>query len=281
MTDLLSNIFTNLPPLAMPRFGLSAILDIAFITFVLYRILMWVKQTRAWSLFKGVLIILVIWLVAATLLMETTRWIIEQAAPIAAIVLAIIFQPELRKGLESIGKTRHIAFLAPLQEQNHTLSADTIEEIVTATQKMASVKTGALIVIEQKEALGVESSGVPIDAVVSSQLLINIFEHNTPLHDGAVLVRENRIKAACCILPLTDAHLSGDLGTRHRAAVGTSETSDAYVLVVSEETGRISIAKDGKLYLNLSDVEIRKILLENMNPKKARRFRPHFRKGKK
>jgi len=279
MTDLLSNIFTNLPPLALPRFGLSAILDIAFIAFVLYRVLMWVKQTRAWSLFKGVIIILVIWLLAATLLMETTRWIIEQAAPIAAIVLAIIFQPELRKGLESIGKTRHIAFLAPIEE-NQAITANTIEEIITATQKMSDVKTGALIVIEQKETLGVESSGHIIDAVVSSQLLINIFEHNTPLHDGAVLIRQNRIMAACCILPLTDAHLSGDLGTRHRAAVGTSESSDAYILVVSEETGRISIAKDGKLYLNLSDVEIRKILLENMSPNKARRFRPHFRKGK-
>lgn len=274
MADLLNNMFSNLPTLGMPQFSISSLLDIIFISFVFYKLLVWVKQTRAWWLFRGIVIIIVVYMVATVLLMETTVWIIDQALPFVITALLIIFQPELRKALENLGKRRVIPFLINLDDDRDRASNTTkcVEEILNAAHKMAEVKTGALIVIEQKEILeDLEPSGVAIDAVVSSQLLINIFEHNTPLHDGAVLIRENRVKAASCILPLTQTNLSGDLGTRHRAAVGISEASDACVLVVSEETGKISVAKDGKLYQGLSDGEIREILLKNVAPNKVRK----------
>jgi len=282
MTELITNLFTNIPTLGMPRFGLNSLLDIAFISFVAYRLLLWVKHTRAWTLFKGILIILVVWVVATVLTMDATTFIIESSFNIVAIALLVIFQPELRKALESIGKNRNIPFFSQLESGREINSSKTVDEITDAALKMSAVKTGALIVIEQQVPLGdLESTGVPIDAVVSSQLLINIFEHNTPLHDGAVLVRDNRVKAATCILPLTSNALDSELGTRHRAAVGTSEASDAYVLVVSEETGAISIAKDGKLYRNLTEGNIKAMLLENIKPGKSKKNRKTFGKGKK
>ncbi|MCL2573523.1 MAG: diadenylate cyclase CdaA [Defluviitaleaceae bacterium] len=282
MTDLFSNLFSNLPSFALPHLGLSSILDILFITFVLYRVLVWIKQTRGWTLFKGIITIALIYLGAVIMQMDTTVWIIEQSLTVAALATVIIFQPEIRKALENLGKNRNIPFFNPLEENREDNSATCIEEIIDAAHKMSRVKTGALIVIEQQVPLGdLEDSGVAIDAVVTSQLLINIFEHNTPLHDGAVLIRENRVKAATCILPLTSEPLSSDLGTRHRAAVGVSETSDAFAIVVSEESGSISIAKDGKLNRNLDDDQIRTILLANLRPKKSRRGRKNRKKGDK
>jgi len=280
MTEFITNLFANLPSFTMPRFGLNSILDILFITFVLYRVLIWIKQTRGWTLFKGILTIAMIYLGAVLLSMETTVWIIEESLTVAAIAAVIIFQPEIRKALENLGKNRNIPFFNQLEESRETNSAVCIEEIADAAKKMAAAKTGALIVVEQQVPLGdLEASGVAIDAVVTSQLLINIFEHNTPLHDGAVLIRENRVAAATCILPLTAEALSSDLGTRHRAAVGVSEVSDAYALVVSEESGTISIAKDGKLFRDLSENEIKKILLANLRPKKSRKLRRDRKRG--
>ncbi|MCL2376008.1 MAG: diadenylate cyclase CdaA [Defluviitaleaceae bacterium] len=281
MTDLITNLFTNIPSLAMPRLVIGSILDILFITFVLYKVLMWIKQTRGWTLLKGVIIIAIIFFGATLLSMDVTVWIITESLTVAAIAAVIIFQPEIRKALESLGKNRNIPFFSPLEEGRETNSALCIEEIVDATQKMSKVKTGALIVIEQQVPLGdLEATGVAIDAVVTSQLLINIFEHNTPLHDGAVLIRENRVKAATCILPLTSEPLARDLGTRHRAAVGASEVSDAYVLVVSEESGKISIAKEGKLHRNLSESDIKSMLLADLRTKKSRKFIPNFKRRK-
>ncbi|MDR2182556.1 MAG: diadenylate cyclase CdaA [Clostridiales bacterium] len=279
MIDLITNLFTSLPPFAMPHLGLNSILDILFITFVLYRVLIWIKQTRGWTLFKGILTIALIYLGAVVLLMHATVWIIQQSLTVAAIAAVIIFQPEIRKALENLGKNRSIPFFNPLEENKEANSAASIEEIIDAAQKMADVNTGALIVIEQQVPLGdLEESGVAIDAIVTSQLLVNIFEHNTPLHDGAVLIRANRVKAATCILPLTTEALSSDLGTRHRAAVGVSEVSDAFVVVVSEESGMVSIAKDGRLHRNLADAEMRKMLLSGIQPKKSRKFRKDRRK---
>jgi len=281
MTELITNLFANIPSYAMPRLGIGSVLDILFITFVLYKVLIWVKQTRGWTLLKGVIIIALIFFVATLLSMNVTVWLITESLTVAAIAAIIIFQPEIRKALESLGKNRNIPFFSPLEEGGEANSALCIEEIADAVQKMSKVKTGALIVIEQQVPLGdLEASGVAIDAVVTSQLLINIFEHNTPLHDGAVLIRENRVKAATCILPLTSEALSSDLGTRHRAAVGVSEVSDAYVLVVSEESGKISIAKDGKLHRNLSESDIKTMLLSNLQTKKSRKFIPNFKRGK-
>jgi len=268
---LITNLFNNLPSFSMPRFGWNSILDIAFITFVSYRLLSWIKQTRAWTLFKGAVTIIMVYLGAMLFAMDTTLWIIESTFTVAAFGAIVIFQPELRKALENLGKNRNIPFLNVLEETRAGNSVQSVEEIATAAMAMSKVKTGALIVIEQQVPLGdLESTGVAVDAVVTSQLLINIFEHNTPLHDGAVLVRENRVKAATCILPLTGEDLAKDLGTRHRAAVGVSEASDAYALVVSEETGGISIAKGGKLYRNLSENEIKAMLLENIRPSKPK-----------
>ena len=280
MFDFFTNLFSNIPPFAMPHLDFFSILDILFITFVLYRVLMWIKQTRGWTLFKGILTIALIYFGAVLLSMETTVWIIEQSLTVAALAAVIIFQPEIRKALENLGKNRNIPFLNPLEESQKANSAFCVEKIIDAAQKMSKVKTGALIVLEQQVPLGdLEASGVAIDAVVTSQLLINIFEHNAPLHDGAVLIRNNRVKAASCILPLTSEQLSSDLGTRHRAAVGVSEVSDAFALVVSEESGHISIAKDGKLHRNLTESEIKSMLLSDLRPKKTHKLLKNRKKG--
>ena len=279
MTEFVTNLFSNLPSFAMPHLDVFSILDILFITFVLYRVLIWIKQTRGWTLFKGILTIALIYLGAVLMSLTTTVWIIEQSLTVAALAAVIIFQPEIRKALENLGKNRNIPFFNPLEEDYEANSAACIEEIIDAAKKMSKARTGALIVIEQQVPLGdLETSGVAIDAVVTSQLLINIFEHNTPLHDGAVLIRAKRVKAASCILPLTSEALSSDLGTRHRAAVGVSEVSDALALVVSEESGNISIARDGKLHRNLVEDKIRSMLLANIQSKKYRKPRRDRRK---
>jgi len=272
MAEAISNIL-NLPDFVMPNFGIGSILDIALIAFASYKLLGWIRQTRAWGVLQGVLFLVVIYLLSQFLGMYTTSWLIELIVPVAAIALIVLFQPELRKALERLGKSgRKLPFIQNLEDERIANSTHIIEEIIIAAKKLAATKTGGLIVIEQETPLGdLESTGVALDAVVTSQLLLNIFENNTPLHDGAVIISKDRIKAATCILPLTSENMSSDLGTRHRAAVGTSESSDAYILVVSEETGGISIAKEGKLYRNLSETDIRNMLLSGVKPARARR----------
>ncbi|MDR2168145.1 MAG: diadenylate cyclase CdaA [Clostridiales bacterium] len=272
MPEQITNL---LPDFVMPRFGLGSFLDIALMAFATYKLLGWVRQTRAWGVFKGIVILALIYLATILLGMYTTGWLISQIVPWAAIALVILFQPELRKALERLGKGRRIPFFITNPEEERVAnSTHMIEEIILAASKMSKVRTGGLVVIEQGTVLSdVEATGIALDAVVTSQLLLSIFETTSPLHDGAVIVRENRAKAATCILPLTTAHLASELGTRHRAAVGVSETSDAYALVISEETGAISIAKDGKLYRNLSESETRNMLLANIRPAKPRKRR--------
>jgi len=265
----------SLPDFAMPSFGLGSFLDIALITFVVYRLLGWVRQTRAWGVFKGIAALLIIYLAAVLLGMYATVWLINQTITWAVIVLAILFQPELRKFLERLGKGRRIPFIGVLEADKTDDNSEeraTIEEIIKAALEMAKTKTGALIVIEQETPLGdLETTGTVLDAVASSQLLLSIFENKAPMHDGAVLIRQNRVRAAACILPLTAENIARELGTRHRAAIGVTETSDAYALVVSEETGAISIAKEGKLYRSLSEIEMRNMLLSNIRPSKSRK----------
>jgi diadenylate cyclase len=266
MTERLLNLL-NLSDFTMPYFSFSSFLDIALIAFATYKILGWVKQTRAWSVFKGILTLGVIYLAALLLQLHTTTFLIQQTVTWAVIALMIIFQPELRTALERLGKGRKIPFIGTLGENVVSNSTQAMNEIVEAAVKFAKVKTGALIVIEQDVGLSdLERAGITIDAVVSSQLLLSIFENTSPLHDGAVLIRQNRVKAATCILPLTDAVLSSELGTRHRAAMGLAETCDAYIVVVSEETGTISVAQNGKLYRDLSENELRNMLLSNIKP---------------
>lgn len=243
----------------------GAYLEIAIIAFVIYHILVWIKNTRAWTLFKGIVVVLVFALLAELLHLTTILWIFGKTFNVVAIAVIVIFQPELRKALEELGRKRFVASLFSTGEpepKGQINSDKCINEVVRAAYEMAKVKTGALIVLEREVLLSeYERTGIPLDSVVSSQLLINIFEHNTPLHDGAVFIRSNRIVAATCYLPLSDnMELSKELGTRHRAAVGISEVSDSMTIVVSEETGAVSLAQNGKLQREL-DMETLKRLL--------------------
>lgn len=233
---------------------ISDIIDIMIVAYVIYRFMLWIKETRAWSLFKGILILILLKFLFLIFDFYTLTWILNAVFTTGLLVPLILFQPELRKGLEQLGKGKFI--------YGGIASEDiVIKEIVKAANIMSKARTGALICIENDVALGeFEKTGIPIDAVVTRQLLINIFEDKTPLHDGAVIIRSNRISAAACILPVTSEEIGKELGTRHRAAVGLSELSDASVLVVSEETGAISIAKNGKLNKELTNEELFEIL---------------------
>lgn len=245
---------------ARPSLGVSDVLDILIVAYIIYKIIFWIKETRAWTLFKGILVIFALAAVAMLLKLNTIIWILSNTISVGIIALIVVFQPELRKALEQLGKGKFISyFTRSADAADDKATQRTVDEIVKAAEKMGSVKTGALILIEQEVPLGdLERTGIPIDAIVSSQLLINIFEHNTPLHDGAVIIRRNRVAAATCFLPLTDSNeISMELGTRHRAAIGASEVSDAYVIVVSEETGAVSLARGGVLYRNLTASQLK------------------------
>lgn len=246
----------------------SAYLEIIIIAFLIYHILMWIKNTRAWTLFKGIVVVLIFALIAYILKLTTILWIFAKTFNVIVIAIFIVFQPELRKALEQLGRKNIVAsFLGTgISEQKSQKNSDkTVSEVIKAAFEMSKVKTGALIVLEQDVLLNeYERTGIPLDSVVSSQLLINIFEHNTPLHDGAVFIRNNRIIAATCYLPLSDnMELSKELGTRHRAAVGISEVSDSMTVVVSEETGAVSLAHDGRLERNLDADTLRTLLIKN------------------
>ncbi len=252
------------------RIDLSDVLEILIIATVLYYILVWMKTTRAWALLKGIIVIAVFLLIAAFLEMNTILWMAKNVLGFAVTALIIVLQPELRKALEELGKKNFLSSVLPFDTSRRAaevFSEKTINEITKACVEMGKVKTGALIVIEQKISLrDYERTGIDVDAMVSSQLLINIFEHNTPLHDGAVIVRGNRITSATCYLPLSDnLGLSKELGTRHRAAVGISEVTDSLTIIVSEETGRISVAYEGKLERNLDSESLRACMQRVLN----------------
>ena len=227
------------------------IVEMLIIAFLFYHVLKWIKDTRAWMLLKGILVILAFVLVAAIFQMNTILWIAEKTINVAIIAIVVIFQPELRKALEQLGSKNIITdlFISENSRQQEGYTEKTVNEITRAAFEMGKVKTGALIVIERDTPLPeIERTGIPVDGIVTSQLLINIFEHNTPLHDGAIIIRGNRVTSATCYLPLSDnLSISKDLGTRHRAALGISESTDSLTVVVSEETGRVSLAAGGSL----------------------------------
>ena len=250
-----------------PDVTVTDIVEILIIAFLLYHILVWFKTTRAWTLFKGILVILVFILLAAIFQMNTILWIADKTINVGIIAILVIFQPEMRKALEQLGRKRFILTLFSFDNGKNMVerySERTVNEMVKACYEMGKVKTGALIVIENDVQLGeYERTGIELDSILSSQLLINIFEKNTPLHDGAIIVRGNRVVAATCYLPLSDnLALSKDLGTRHRAAVGISEVSDSMTIVVSEETGKVSLAVEGELYRNIDEEFLKKKLSE-------------------
>jgi diadenylate cyclase len=251
--------------LGMPDITISLvdIIEILIISFLFYHILLWIKSTRAWNLFKGIIVILLFVLIAVIFQMNTIVWLAENTLNVGLIALVIIFQPELRNALENLGGKNVFGGLFSInREEENKYSDRTIEELIKASYAMGKVKTGALIVIEDAISLNeYVRTGIDVDALVSSQLLINIFEKNTPLHDGAVIVRGNRVVSATCYLPLSDSlTLSKDLGTRHRAAVGISEVSDSLTIVVSEETGKVSLAMHGQIYHAVDSVFMREKL---------------------
>lgn len=264
--EMIQKLFGDLgiTDLAMPSIGILDILDIVIVAYITYKIIFWIKETRAWALFKGILVIFLFAAVALLLKLNTILWILSNTISVGIIAIIVVFQPEMRKALEQLGKGKLFFYFTRMDNsgEDDKAGARTIDEILKAADKMAEVKTGALILIEQEVPLGdLERTGIPIDAIVSSQLLLNIFEHNTPLHDGAVIIRRNRVAAATCFLPLTESNdISMELGTRHRAAIGASEVSDAFVIIVSEETGFISMAKGGTLYRNLTTDMLRRML---------------------
>lgn len=244
--------------------------EILIIAVLLYYTLVWMKTTRAWILLKGLIVILVFLLLAYFFRMTTILWMAQNVLGFAVTALIVVLQPELRKALEELGKKNIISSVLPFDNShrvNEEFSEKTINEITKACVEMGKVRTGALIVIEQKVSLrDYERTGIDVDGIVTSQLLINIFEHNTPLHDGAVIVRENRIVAATCYLPLSDnMELSKQLGTRHRAGVGISEQTDSVTIIVSEETGQVSVAQGGKLTRGVNSAKLREILVRAQN----------------
>lgn len=272
MENILEYLKLRLMKFSLPvSFGIIDIVQILLIAFFVYYLIVWVKNTRAYMLLKGVLLVIIFLVVAAALHMDTILWICKQMSVVAITGVIVIFQPELRRVLEQLGEKKMLTTLIPFDSSKATderISDRTIGELIHAAYAMGEVKTGALIVVEQNIILKeYEKTGIAMDSMISSQLLINIFEHNTPLHDGAVIIRNNRIVAATCYLPLSDnLDLNKSLGTRHRAGVGISEVSDSLTIIVSEETGKISYAMGGNIYTGVTPG----ILREQLNKLKIK-----------
>ena len=270
--DLLTNIKDKIDSLTGDYFGLYIpditfidVLEIIIIAFFFYRFLVWCKNSRAWTLLKGILIVVLFFVIAAILQMSTILWLGEKLLSVALIAIVILFQPELRKALDGIGSRSLVSMLRGIglgKSGEKRFTDKTLNDMVKASYEMGAVKTGALIVIENQVKLNeYERTGIRLDSLLSSQLLINIFEKNTPLHDGAVIVEGDRVVAATCYLPISDSrNVSKDLGTRHRAALGISEATDATTIIVSEETGKVSVTHQAKLIHDISKEDLTKLL---------------------
>ena len=267
MNSIVTSLKKYIHVFDLPKVSVIDVLEIVILAFVIYHVALWIKNTRAWTLLKGIIVLLACYVIAYILGMNVIVWIFERTISIGITALMIVLQPELRRALEELGQKNIVSTLIPFDDtrnQNERFSERSINEIVKATVEMAKVKTGALIIIEKDIDLSeYERTGIELDSTISSQLLINIFEHNTPLHDGAVIIRGDRIVSATCYLPLSDnMGLSKELGTRHRAGVGISEVTDSLTIIVSEETGRISVAVGGKLLRNIDGDLLKKKLTE-------------------
>lgn len=270
--------------LTMPTINIIDIIEIIIIAFAVYQIINWIKDTRAWVLMKGIIVLFGVWLFAVIFEMNVLLWVFQNTMVVGITAIVIIFQPEFRNALEQLGR-KSFSSISPFEDSKgkyERYSDRSIQGIVKAVYEMAKVKTGALIVVEKDiQCREFERTGIPIDAEISSQLLINIFEHNTPLHDGAVILRDNRVVSATCYLPLSDnLELSKDLGTRHRASLGVSEVSDSVTIVVSEETGTVSVANEGKLRRNV-DADSLMEMLYKVSRKASDSSRKKWWKGRK
>ncbi|HOQ16521.1 MAG TPA: diadenylate cyclase CdaA [Defluviitaleaceae bacterium] len=274
LRDLVSQLKWSI--MNIPSIRIGDIVDILIVAYLIYKIIIWIKDTRAWALFKGVVVIFSAAVIAYVFQLNTVWWILSNTISVGIIAVFVVFQPEFRRALEQLGRGRFFSNFMIFDEQREreeSISTGTIEAIIKAVEHLADSKIGALIVIERNVKLGeYERTGIKIDALVTAQLLINIFQPNTPLHDGAVIIKNNRVSAATCYLPLTDSlEISKELGTRHRAALGISEVSDAITIVVSEETGIISVTDSGSLTRNIKGEFIRTMLKDHSSKKMDRK----------
>lgn len=263
--DRLAKFFEQYLNVSFADIWITDIVEMLIIAFLLYEIMLWIKNTRAWMLLRGFLVLFGFVVLAVIFEMNTILWIADKVINIGVLALVIIFQPELRKALEQLGKNNvfsHIIQNSSAKRQEN-LSEGIIDEVVKAAFEMGKARTGALIVMEKDIPLNEYiATGISIDGVLTSPLLLNIFEHNTPLHDGAVIVRGNRVMAATCYLPLSDSmKISKALGTRHRAGLGISEVTDSVTVIVSEETGYVSVAQDSRLIRHMNAEGLKTLLM--------------------
>ncbi len=265
LKDLLYTIIGDFN-LRNPLEIIRTVIDLSIVSYVVYKLIVLVRETRAMQLVKGIIVLLIAAQVSRLLELKTIAYLLNATFQYITFALVVLFQPELRRALEQIGRSKFKDFFSFDEESTTVQIAATVEDIVKASTELAKSYTGALIVIERKTRLGeIINTGIKIDSDISAELLINIFTPNTPLHDGAVVIRGNKIAAAACFLPLTDnPNLSKELGTRHRAALGITEVSDSIAVVVSEETGKISFALNGGLTRNLTPDTLRKALNKNL-----------------
>ena len=248
---------------------ITLIVDLTIVIFLVYCFFKVVKGSRAWQLIKGIALLIITTWISGLLNLKILNWILTGIMNLGVIAIIVIFQPELRRALEQLGTNKLTRFFG-IEKDLSTKTKEDIYKIVIAATELSKAKTGALIVIERDIKIqDIVNTGIPMDADVSPQLLVNIFETKTPLHDGAVIISNNKIAAAACVLPLADdKDIAKELGTRHRAAIGISKESDSIAVVVSEETGKISVAKDGTLIADVREDVLKKILISNIVTKR-------------
>ena len=247
-----------------PLHLISLIIDLTIVIFLMYKFIKMIKSSRVWQLVKGIALLILLTLVSGWLHLDILHYLLTSVMTYGVIVMIVIFQPELRRGLEQLGSNKLTKFFG-IDKDIITKTKEDMYKIVIAAEELSKTKTGGLIVIERDIKISdIAESGVEINAEVSPQLLVNLFVPNTPLHDGAVIISNNRITAAACILPLAnDKEIAKELGTRHRAAIGISKETDSIAVVISEETGKISVAKDGTLIADVDEETLKKILIKN------------------
>ncbi len=248
---------------------ITLILDIGIVLFLAYKLLQIVRDTRAWQLLKGIIFLIIVTALSGLFKLNILHFILSSLMTYGALLLIVVFQPELRRALEQLGTSKVTKFFG-IDKDIATKTRENIYKIVIAAVELAKTRTGALIVMERDIQLkDIINSGLYMNSDISPQLLVNIFTPNTPLHDGAVIISENKIAAAACMLPLAgDSYIAKELGTRHRAGIGISKESDAIAIIVSEETGKISIAKDGTLIADVKEDALKKILIKNIVTKR-------------
>lgn len=239
--------------------NIGDVVDILLVTYVFYKLTMLIRGTKAIQLLKGIAVVIAVWFLSSAFQLQTLKWLVEQVINFGFLAIIIIFQPELRRALEQLGRGRFFTRYASIEEDEYN---ELIEALVKAATYMGKRRIGALVSIERETGMNeYVETGVPVQAKITSELLINIFIPNSPLHDGAVIVNKNNILAAACYLPLSESRfIPKELGTRHRAAIGVSEVTDSLTLVVSEETGQISLAKNGEIHRDLDEDKLKELL---------------------